>query len=154
MSDSNTPAPRALIVEDEPVTQKFVRLSLEKCGIACTTCEDGATALYHYIQQPHFDVVILDIMMPEVGGDDFIKVAQYLHKEKLVWAPSRIIIHTAIGNLAHVESYNECECVHSVLQKPVSKAELFRHVFSVLDMHGTSGPLSKLFADHPELLGH
>ena len=56
-----------LLVEDEENLQEALKLNLEREGYSVTGCFDGASAL-KTIHQEHFDLVILDVMLPEVDG--------------------------------------------------------------------------------------
>ena len=56
-----------LLVEDEENLQEALRLNLELEGYAVTTASDGAEALAR-TRTEYFDLVILDIMLPEIDG--------------------------------------------------------------------------------------
>lgn len=56
-----------LLVEDEENLQEALKLNLELEGYAITGAFDGATAL-DIISKEHFDLIILDVMLPEVDG--------------------------------------------------------------------------------------
>ncbi len=52
-----------LLVEDEENLQEALKLNLELEGYEVTSSFDGAHAL-KMIRQEHFDLVILDVMLP------------------------------------------------------------------------------------------
>ncbi len=56
-----------LLVEDEEHLQETLKLNLELEGYEVTIASDGVTAL-KTIQQEHFDLLILDVMIPELDG--------------------------------------------------------------------------------------
>ena len=56
-----------LLVEDEENLQEALKLNLELEGYEVTGSYDGADAL-KYFQQEHFDLIILDVMLPELDG--------------------------------------------------------------------------------------
>lgn len=58
---------RILIVEDEPPISNLLRLSLSKAGYVCICAPDGAYAA-DLIERERFDLVLLDIMLPEIDG--------------------------------------------------------------------------------------
>jgi signal transduction histidine kinase/CheY-like chemotaxis protein len=58
---------RILLAEDNPVNQTLARRLLEKRGHAVTTASTGREAVEQYRQWP-FDVVIMDVQMPEMDG--------------------------------------------------------------------------------------
>jgi len=58
---------RVLIVEDEKPLQHALELKLQREGFAIVTAHNGQEAIELLKSQP-FDVVLLDLMMPEVDG--------------------------------------------------------------------------------------
>lgn len=58
---------RILLVEDEENIRDIVKLNLELEDYEVVTAKEGKTAL-KYIKGQHFDLLILDVMLPEVDG--------------------------------------------------------------------------------------
>ena len=58
---------RILIVEDENAISHLIRLSLTKAGHLCVCAADGAEAA-DLLEQGTFDLVLLDIMLPQIDG--------------------------------------------------------------------------------------
>ena len=58
---------RILVVEDEAKTAAAVRRGLEAEGYAIDIARDGVEGLWYAAENP-YDVVILDIMLPELSG--------------------------------------------------------------------------------------
>ena len=56
-----------LLVEDEENLHEALKLNLELEGYDVTGCFDGSTAL-QLIHQEYFDLIILDVMLPELDG--------------------------------------------------------------------------------------
>jgi len=56
-----------LLVEDEENLQEALKLNLELEGYEITGAYDGAEAL-DAVQKEYFDLIILDVMLPEVDG--------------------------------------------------------------------------------------
>ncbi|MCP9750470.1 response regulator transcription factor [Ferruginibacter sp. HRS2-29] len=56
-----------LLVEDEENLQEALKLNLELEGYEVTSSYDGADAL-KVVHQEHFDLIILDVMLPEMDG--------------------------------------------------------------------------------------
>src|SRR5579864_217339 len=63
----NGPAPRILLVEDNPVNQKVAVRALESHGYSVTVAGDGRAAL-ESIERESFDLVLMDIQMPHMDG--------------------------------------------------------------------------------------
>ncbi|CAE6772917.1 MAG: EAL domain-containing protein [Nitrospira sp.] len=59
--------PTILIADDDPVTRLFVKNALEPAGMVVVEATGGKEALSKFEAEPA-DLVILDIMMPEVDG--------------------------------------------------------------------------------------
>ena len=58
---------RILVVDDEEINCDLLRRRLERKGYSVDTVGDGSGAL-EKIQNEHFDMVLLDIMLPEIDG--------------------------------------------------------------------------------------
>lgn len=56
-----------LLVEDEENLQEALKLNLELEGYVVSSSFDGAQAL-KMIHQEHYDLIILDVMLPEIDG--------------------------------------------------------------------------------------
>ncbi|MEA5510492.1 response regulator transcription factor [Crocosphaera sp. UHCC 0190] len=76
---------RILVVEDEDVIRDMIVLALEEEGYAVVTASDGRTAL-NLLQQDEdnakaadmeFDLLILDLMLPQVNGLDICRLLRY-----------------------------------------------------------------------------
>ena len=62
---------RILIVDDEKPIRNLIRISLTNAGYYCETAADGNEAL-EKIDQGKYDLVLLDIMLPEVDGFELL----------------------------------------------------------------------------------
>lgn len=58
---------RVLIVEDNPVNQKVAQKMLQRLGYNPTIAKNGTEAL-HRLQQQDYDIVLMDVQMPEMDG--------------------------------------------------------------------------------------
>ena len=58
---------RVLIAEDEPVARKIIQRALEGLNHECVVAEDGLHA-WRAVQKYGFDVIISDLMMPDIDG--------------------------------------------------------------------------------------
>ncbi|MCI9414713.1 MAG: response regulator transcription factor [Clostridiales bacterium] len=58
---------RILIVEDDESISGLLRMTLKKNGYHCESADDGASALKQ-IENNSFDLILLDIMLPEMDG--------------------------------------------------------------------------------------
>jgi len=89
-----TSAPRILIVDDEPFNVEILVEYLEDGGYQLDTAEDGQEAWEKLSAAPdHYDVVILDRMMPRMNG---MEVLQKI-KQHPVLQSVPVILQTALA---------------------------------------------------------
>ncbi len=58
-----------LLVEDNPINQLVVREQLHRCGAEVTVADHGRAAI-EAVAKAHFDLILMDIQMPEMDGLD------------------------------------------------------------------------------------
>lgn len=63
-----------LLVEDEPTILNSYAFVLTKKGFTVTPVDSAKKAL-EKVQQEKFDMIVLDMLMPEMSGLDFLKTA-------------------------------------------------------------------------------
>lgn len=63
---------KIVIVEDNEALANVYQTRLELIGYKCFVANDGIAALY-YIQQELPDLVLLDLMVPAIAGDEVLK---------------------------------------------------------------------------------
>jgi DNA-binding response OmpR family regulator len=63
---------RILIVDDEDVIRKFLKIHLTKQGYEVTEAEDGQKAIER-VGEKRFDLIICDVMMPNKNGWEVVK---------------------------------------------------------------------------------
>jgi two-component system phosphate regulon response regulator PhoB len=64
---------RVLIVEDEPEMQDLMRSLLERAGLETFSAYDVATAVQVLRGKPLPDLVLLDLMLPEISGMELLR---------------------------------------------------------------------------------
>lgn len=120
-----------LVVEDDERTLSFLRQSLEEDGHAVDAALDGRTALTKARANPAYDLIVLDIQIPEPNG---LQVCSTLRQEGI---PTSILILTgrdtpqdvAIGLDAGADDY---------LIKPFALVELLARVRALTRRQGTA----------------
>ena len=58
---------KILIVEDEIKTGDYLKQGLSESGFVVDLCRDGASGLHSALNE-HYDLIILDVMLPELNG--------------------------------------------------------------------------------------
>ncbi len=63
-------APRALVVEDNPINQRVICALLKRLGYEVTTADDGQIGADKFRAGPTPSVVLMDLQMPVMDGYD------------------------------------------------------------------------------------
>ena len=93
-----TAAPASiLVVDDDAINRMLLTRNLEREGHCVATAEDGVRALEALGAEP-FDIVLLDVLMPELDGYDTL--AQIERDEKLRHVP--VIMVSALEDIESV----------------------------------------------------
>ncbi|MET0089686.1 MAG: ATP-binding protein [Candidatus Thiodiazotropha sp.] len=118
---------RILLAEDNRINQKVVKKILELQGHDVTVVDDGTQAL-KALENRQFDLAILDLHMPDVGGVEVIRT----HRETLMGQDS--IPFMILTANATAEAVRQCEAagVNAYLTKPVRSAHLLDEVNKLL----------------------
>jgi two-component system cell cycle sensor histidine kinase/response regulator CckA len=64
---------RALVVDDEETIRRFVTRVLQDHGYPVSTAEDGPSALAIAGKEEAFDLLVTDLMMPQMNGDELAR---------------------------------------------------------------------------------
>ncbi len=114
---------KILVAEDNPINQKVISKILESAGHRSTLAENGERAL-DIMAKESFDLVILDMQMPIVGGLEVVKIHRFAHPQD---PPMHFLILTAD---ATTEAKNACReaGVDAYLTKPIDPAKLLDQV--------------------------
>ena len=60
------------LIEDDPIMGESLRERLLFEGFSVDWCESGGQAIEH-LQQRHYDAIVSDIRLPDIGGDELFK---------------------------------------------------------------------------------
>ncbi|MFO7585133.1 MAG: response regulator transcription factor [Anaerolineales bacterium] len=116
-------SPCVLVIDDEKSLRDFVRINLEVRGYNVTVASNGADCLSIF-QSQHVDLVILDIMMPNMDG---LEATRQIRKISIV----PIIILTALGEESDkIKAFDLG--ADDYLTKPFGIGELLSRVKAVL----------------------
>lgn len=114
---------RALVAEDDEPIRKLVGRVLERQGLEVHTAKNGREAI-EAVRSTEFDIIVLDLMMPEVSG---FEVLDYLRTQKPA-ALKSLIIATAVSDRDLNETLAESDEPVRVIRKPFDLDELERLV--------------------------
>ena len=114
-----------LIVEDEKPISNLIKMSLSKEGYSCTCAYDGVMAA-DLIEKNRYDLILLDIAMPEMNG------IETFERMKEISVDIPVIFLTASGYEDDVRSAIRLGAVN-YLKKPFFPKELLKRVAKELD---------------------
>ena len=114
---------RVLIVEDEKPISNLIRLSLTKEGFHCTCAYDGAEAADLLEREPSFDLILLDVMLPEVDGFELMEYIRPLEIPVIFLTAKGAVADRVKGLRLGAEDY---------IVKPFDTIELLARVDVVL----------------------
>jgi two-component system sensor histidine kinase/response regulator len=125
-SDMNICGANLLLVDDEPDFLMLMSHWLREGGYAVRTASNGREALEACVQkQP--DLILLDVLMPEIGGLDVCRTLKSDPKTHNI----PVIMVTALA--AHEDRMKGLECgADDFISKPFDNAELMARTRSLL----------------------
>jgi CheY-like chemotaxis protein len=78
--------PLALVVDDEEPVRRFVERALQSGGYRTIGASDGPEAIEVAKKAGHFDILVTDVMMPEMNGDELARrLRQTADKMKVLY---------------------------------------------------------------------
>lgn len=109
---------RALVVEDDDVIARLVKAVLEREKFSVETVKSG-TAAIDLLQTVAYDLLIIDLLLPHLGGEDVLGYLEqtqprYLH---------RVIVTTASPNRMSCEFLQR---ICRLLEKPFDIEKLIQ----------------------------
>lgn len=69
---ASTAETRILVVDDDDLSCRLLTRQLKNCGCSASSVTSGETALEQLAREP-FDLVLLDINMPKMSGNDLLR---------------------------------------------------------------------------------
>lgn len=113
---------RILIVEDEKSIADMVKMCLSKNGYICEIANDGTTAA-KIIEEKRYDLILLDIMLPDINGYDLIDYIK-LYEIPVIFVTAKTSVPDRVKGLKlGAEDY---------ISKPFELEELLARVETVL----------------------
>jgi len=119
-----------LIVDDEPINHKVLSNHLDSGYYFITTAMNGTEALEIIQSGKHFDLVLLDVMMPRMSG---YEVCEEIRKKYL---PSELpVIMVTAKNLVRDLVTGLDTGANDYLAKPFSRSEFLARVKTQINLH-------------------
>lgn len=126
-----------LLVEDEPNVSAFIKKGLEEHGYQVTPAYDGLSGL-KLVEQYPFDLLILDIILPQMGG---LEVCRQVREQGFAELP--ILMLTALGSTEDVVTGLDAGA-DDYLKKPFKFKELLARVRALLRRRFLDVPSQRL----------
>ena len=129
---------KSLIIDDELTSRELLSLILKPYG-PVETASDGLEGLKAYnlaLGREPYDLIMLDIMLPKMDGQQVLKSIRRIEQERGVVGPEqvKIVMISALGDFSNVSQAFASACT-SYLTKPILpeklRAELAKLGFSV-----------------------
>lgn len=113
---------RVLVVEDEGLIRMTICDMLEELGLAYAEAANGADALAQLEADPGFDIMIADLGLPDMSGEQLLSLVRPLHPAL------RIVV--ASGRSAQVGKGNPVFDGVQFLEKPFDLSQFQRVIES------------------------
>lgn len=115
---------KALLVEDEELIRTMIELNLRKQGLTVVSVRD-AELLFAILQHQHFDIILLDIMLPGMSGKEALR------RLRASGNNTPVIMLTALRDLhSKVDTLNDG--ADDYLPKPFEMQELVARVNALI----------------------
>lgn len=127
---------KSLIVDDDFFSRRILQTILSAYG-ECHVAVDGKEAIFAFEQaiaeESPYDVICLDIMMPEMDGQEALKEIRKIEERKNIFGSDavKIIMTTALDDRENIIKAFREQC-ESYLVKPINKSKLVK----ILDEFG------------------
>ncbi|WP_407077139.1 response regulator [Vibrio qingdaonensis] len=121
---------RVLLVEDNMVNQKVASLHLKKAGYDYVIANDGQQALDIFQNDPNFDVILMDCMMPVKDGFTATKDIRSYEKQQGM-SPTPIIALTASVVDDDIQKCFDAG-MDAYVPKPVRREKLFHEMQNLI----------------------
>jgi CheY-like chemotaxis protein len=108
----------ALVVDDNRLNSRLVEIFLKRLGWSVVIADTGNQAMLALQDQP-FDVVLLDLRMPEMGGEEVCRTI----RQTRALADLRVVAYTA-HSLPDERDRLLASGFNSLLTKPITFADV------------------------------
>jgi len=134
-----------LVAEDNPVNQKLVMRLLEKWGHRPTLARNGREA-FEATGRESFDLVLMDVQMPEWGGLEATEAIRQREKERGGHVP-------IVAMTAHAMRGDRERCLAAGMDGYVSKPLDSRELYEAIDTFAVDGAKLQLLDESALLRG-
>ncbi|MEW6094151.1 MAG: response regulator [Chloroflexota bacterium] len=118
--------PRVLVIDDDPIYHKIIARGLQPMGYEIEVADNGTTGM-EKARAVHPDIIITDVMMPDITGYD---VARQLRRESEFALTPILVLSSQTGLQAKLSSFEAG--ADDYITKPFEPAELAARLTALL----------------------
>src|SRR5205809_1009862 len=120
---------RVLVVDDEDTVRRTAKHTLERYGYSVVLADNGQQALELFRQSPlEFDLVLLDLTMPVLSGEDTLRELRNIHPKLPV------VLSSGFNEVEAIRRF-QGKGLAGFVQKPYTADTLARRVKAALTEH-------------------
>ena len=141
---------RVLIVDDEPSVRDFVERVLSDAGFTTSSASDGPEALKKFEHSEPFDVLLTDVMMPQMNGDELARQIRRRH-------PSVKVLYFTGYSDTLFETKPTLWADEAFLEKPCTPESLLQGISLLVKGQATHKPewaINAVMADGARIHSH
>ncbi|MBV1886974.1 MAG: response regulator [Parvibaculaceae bacterium] len=116
-----------LLAEDNPINQKLMSAVVDRMGFAITIANNGVEAI-KFLRESHFDLILMDIQMPEMDG---LLTTKVIRSSDDPWRDIPIIALTAHAMEGNKEHYLQTG-MDGYVSKPIDIPTLVQEIDQAL----------------------
>ncbi len=116
------------IIEDDSAIAQMYKIKLENAGFEVILADNGRTGL-SMIQSSNPDLILLDLMMPEMTGDDMLKELRKTVSGKA----KKVIILTNVSEDEALPKVKDFNVDDFIVKAEVTPKQLLDKVQKILD---------------------
>ncbi len=124
-----------VLVEDSMTTRLFYRHAIEKAGFKVIEAEDGNTAL-EVINKEYPDIVILDMMLPDISG---LQILKQIRNEPLT-KNIPVLALTAVREIKQVQEVLQAGANHYCVKGNITPEKLIEMIYKLLKRSHPADP--------------
>ncbi len=116
---------KILVVDDEVVNRVLLEEFIKSFNkdVQITSVDSAAEAIFYYLTED-FDLVFLDIMMPDVDGNHFISIVEKNRAKHNIIGEPNIVVQTAVQSMEELLNIVRQDCVLEVIRKPIKRERI------------------------------
>src|SRR5260370_28371487 len=114
-----------LVIDDKEVVRATAKTALERYGYSVLSAEDGQTGIDLFREHDEIVLVLLDMMMPVMSGQETFRQIMNIRPE------GRVVISTGYHEVEAIRRFTT-KGIGGFIQKPYTAAQLARTIQRVL----------------------